>query len=350
MNRFYNLPTATKERILNETGEKTNLPAYAIEKDWWVVQTLTILFELEVGEHLVFKGGTSLSKAWNAIERFSEDIDLAIDRAFFDFNGELGKEQRTRLRKKANQYICGTLYPALQNAFNDKGIQNIRIELDEITTSDQDPVIISVYYPNVIESPGYIKPRVQIEIGCRSLREPFENRAILSLVDNTYPQAVFALQPINIPSVLPERTFLEKIFLLHEEFQRPKDKMRVDRLSRHLYDVYKMSKTEIVFKAFSNRELYETIVKHRYSFTRIGGINYNLHQPQTINVIPNQELMSSWAADYKTMQEQMIHGDSPNFDELIEALKSLNNWINNKRWRMGCEFPAPASQSSTSNS
>jgi predicted nucleotidyltransferase component of viral defense system len=341
MNRFYNIPITAKKEILQEVSEKTNLPAYAVEKDWWVVQALTILFELEVGEHLVFKGGTSLSKAWNAIERFSEDIDLAIDRAFFNFNGELGKNQRDRLRKKANQYICGTLYPALQNAFNDKGIQDIKIELDENTTSDQDPVIISVYYPNVIKSPGYIKPRVQIEIGCRSLREPFENRAIQSLVDNIYPQAVFALQPIQIPSVLPERTFLEKIFLLHEELQRPKNKMKVNRLSRHLYDVYKMSKTEIASKALLNKELYETIVKHRYSFTKVGSVDYNLHQPQTINIIPTQKLMSSWAADYKTMQEQMIHGESPNFDELIETLKSLNNSINNKQWQMECKFAIP---------
>jgi predicted nucleotidyltransferase component of viral defense system len=350
MNRFYNLPVATKERILNETGEKTNLPAYAIEKDWWVVQTLTILFELEIGEHLVFKGGTSLSKAWNAIERFSEDIDLAIDRAFFDFDGELTNNEIKKLRKKANQYICNDLYPTLQKTFTEKKLLDVKIELGEISDSNQDPVIINVYYPNIIESPGYIKPRVQIEIGCRSLREPFENRAILSLVDNTYPQAVFTLQSVNIPSVLPERTLLEKIFLLHEEFQRPKDKMRVDRLSRHLYDVYKMSKTGIVFKAFSNKELYETIVKHRYNFTKVGEVDYNLHQPQTINIIPNQELISSWAADYKTMQEQMIHGESPNFDELIEALKSLNNWINNKRWQMECEFPTPAPQSLKSNS
>jgi len=339
MNRFYNLPTESKERILNETGEKSILPAYAVEKDWWVVQTLTILFELEIGKHLVFKGGTSLSKSWGIIERFSEDIDLAVDRAFYGFDGELGKDRRTKLRKKANSYIRETLFKELQKAFVAKGLSGVKIELEEITTSDQDPVIINVNYPNVIESPGYIRPRVQIEIGCRSLIDPFENRSLLSLVDETYPEAQFSQKTISIPSVVPERTFLEKIFLLHEEFQRPKEKMRVDRLSRHLYDVYKMSKTDIVFKALKDKELYETIVKHRFNFTHLGGVDYNLHQPQSINIIPNEGLMPAWAADYKTMQEQMIYGESPNFDELIEALQALNKWIHSQKWKMEYKFP-----------
>ena len=349
MNRFYNIPEEAKKEILQEVSSSANLPAYAVEKDWWVVQTLTILFELEIGKHLVFKGGTSLSKSWGIIERFSEDIDLAVDRGFYGFDGELGKERRTKLRKKANSYIRETLFPELQKAFVAKGLSGVKIELEEITTSDQDPVIINVNYPNLIVSPGYIQPRVQIEIGCRSLIEPFENRPLLSLVDETYPEAKFSQKPISIPSVVPERTFLEKIFLLHEEFQRPKEKMRVNRLSRHLYDVYKMSKNEIVFKAFTNKELYETIVKHRFNFTHLGGVDYNLHQPQSINIIPNQELMTAWAADYKTMQEQMIHGESPNFDKLIEALQALNNWIHSKKWKMEYEFPTPNLQSLKTN-
>ena len=111
MNRFYSIPEEAKKEILQEVSSRTKLPAFAIEKDWWVVQTLAILFELEIGNHLVFKGGTSLSKAWGIIERFSEDIDLAVDRAFYGFEGEMGKEKRTKLRKKANSYIRNTLFP-----------------------------------------------------------------------------------------------------------------------------------------------------------------------------------------------------------------------------------------------
>ena len=300
---------------------------------------MSILNNTEIGEHLVFKGGTSLSKAWDVIERFSEDIDLAVDRTFFGFEGELGKNQRTKLRKAANKYITETLFPELKEAFEEAGLKDVKIELEEIRTSDQDPIIISIYYPALIELPGYIQPRIQIEIGCRSLREPFENRSIISIVDSSYPKADFKQDSITIPTVLPERTFLEKIFLLHEEFQRPKEKVRVDRMSRHLYDIYQISKTVTAEKALGDKTLYETIVKHRYNYTRIGGVDYNLHQPQSIDFLPSEELMPAWKADYKKMQEQMIHGDSPKFEDLIKSLIELKEKINAADWKMDAEFP-----------
>ena len=277
MNKFYNIPSDAKRRIYVATGEKSKLPPYAIEKDWWVVQTLFILFELEIGTHLVFKGGTSLSKVWNMIERFSEDIDLAVDRSFFGYEGYLGKSKRTKLRKDSNSYIRETLYPALK-------------------------------------------------------------KAIISMLDNEFPNLPFSQEFILVPTVLPERTFLEKIFLLHEEFQRPKEKMRIDRLSRHLYDIYQISNTEFANKALKSRELYETIVKHRKSFTKLGGVDYNLHQPQSINFIPPKEIISHWENDYKLMQEQMIYGNTPEFDELIDSLKELKSKINNMKWKMDLNF------------
>ena len=102
MNKFFSIPDKDKAEILRDASERLNLPAYAVEKDWWVVQTLSILFETDLKDHMVFKGGTSLSKAWNLIERFSEDIDLAVDRAFFGFKGELKKKKRTKVRKASN--------------------------------------------------------------------------------------------------------------------------------------------------------------------------------------------------------------------------------------------------------
>ena len=162
--------------------------------------------------------------------------------------------------------------------------------------------------------------------------------SVNSLLDETYPESEFAQKPVQIPSVLPERTFLEKMFLLHEEFQRPKEKVRVDRLSRHLYDIHQISKTEWADKAFENKSLYETIVKHHHSFTRLGGVNYNLHQPQTIDFIPSKELLPEWEADYKSMQEQMIHGNSPKFAELIGSLTVLKEKINSLLWKMDVKF------------
>ncbi|GEC72134.1 Nucleotidyl transferase AbiEii toxin, Type IV TA system [Flavobacterium flevense] len=331
---FHALPITEKTTILQQVSNKQGLAPFAVEKDWWVVQTLTTIFEMTVGAHLVFKGGTSLSKAWNLIDRFSEDVDLAIDRQFLGFEGELTKKQITALRKAANSYISETFFIELQNAFTEKGFQNLKWEIIKTTESDQDPVIINLYYPNSIDTPGYIKPRVQIEIGCRSLREPFSTQEIVSLLDIEFPNTIFSQPASIIPTVNPERTFLEKIFLLHEEFSKPKEKIRVERLSRHLYDVYQLSQTKFADAALQNKELYETIVKHRFKFTKVGDIDYNLHQPQTINPIPSTDIIEAWKADYKTMQEQMIYGDSPSFETIISKLTELKTKINNLDWQI----------------
>ncbi|PLX00904.1 MAG: nucleotidyl transferase AbiEii/AbiGii toxin family protein, partial [Marinilabiliales bacterium] len=137
---------------------------------------------------------------------------------------------------------------------------------------------------------------------------------------------------------LPERTFLEKIFLLHEELHRPEEKRKVERYSRHLYDIYKISQTKFADSAINNNALYQTIVEHRFLFLKMGGVDYNLLQPQRVNFIPPGEVLSKWESDYKTMQEQMIHGDSPSIEELIGILKEMNNKINGLGWKMDVIF------------
>ena len=242
-NKFLALPQSTRVLAFTQVAEKRGITPFAVEKDWWVSQTLKAVFELDVAEHLVFKGGTSLSKAWNLIERFSEDIDLAIEREFLGFEGSLTKNKKTKLRKASGQYISEVFYLELQEKFKEKGLENVTFSLAETQNSDQDPRIINIFYPNIIEVTEYLKPRVQIEVGCRSLIEPFTMKKISAMVDDEYPEQSFSEKSKEIPSVNPERTFLEKIFLLHEEFQKTAEKIRVDRLSRHLYDLYALSKT-----------------------------------------------------------------------------------------------------------
>lgn len=338
---FHSIPKANKVVIYGEVAANTGMAPFAVEKDWWVVQTLAIIFEMEVGNYLVFKGGTSLSKAWGLIDRFSEDVDLAVDRSFFGFEGELTKSKRTNLRKKASEYISDVFYPELEAQFKEKGLTDVRFEIVAPMSSDQDPRIIEIYYPNVIDSPGYMQPRVQVEIGCRSLREPFSVQTFSSLVDEHYADKDFAQGVIDIPTVNPERTLLEKVFLLHEEFQRPTDKIRVDRLSRHLYDIYQLSQTIFADKAIHDKELYETIVAHRHAFTRLGGVDYNHHAPKHINPIPPQEYIEAWKADYKTMQEQMIYGDSPSFDDVITVINEFVDKLHSAAWEWELEFPEP---------
>ena len=344
MHRWYSLDKQTRINALNQVAEATGMPPYAVEKDWWVVQTLAIIFEMKTGSHLVFKGGTSLSKAWEVIERFSEDIDLAVDRSFLGSEGELSKKQKTRLRKQASKYISEEFYPELQEKFKEKGLDGVTFNIIETGISDQDPRIIEIFYPNVIDSPAYLKPRIQIEIGFRYLKEPYTVMPVRSLVDEHFSETDFAQKPVDIQVVNPERTLLEKIFLLHEEFQRPAEKRRINRLSRHLYDICQLSKTEYAEKALNDKELYQTIVKHRQEFTKVGGVDYNLHQPQTINPIPPADLTDAWKADYKTMQEHMIYGDSPNYDELIECVKEFVEKLKQVEWTMDIQFPPPVTE------
>ncbi len=179
--------------------------------------------------------------------------------------------------------------------------------------------MLEIYYPNIIPVESqYILPRIQIEIGCRSLREPFTVQTFGSLVDEIYADRDFSEPLFEVPTVNAERTFLEKIFLLHEEFHRPSDKVRVDRLSRHLCDVHHIVKAGVAEKAISDKELYQTIVANRHKFSRVGEVDYNLHHPNTLNPIPPKGVIADWEADYARMKEDMIYEENkPSFKELI---------------------------------
>jgi hypothetical protein len=336
---FYTLEVSEKLLIFQDISNRTGMPAFAVEKDWWVTQALRIIFEMEVGQSLVFKGGTSLSKAWKLIQRFSEDVDLAIDRAYLGFEGDLSKNQRTNLRKQAGIYTTEPFCQELEARFIAKGFHDVNLEVVPAEDSDQDPRIILIHYPNLIETPDYVLPRVQIEVGCRSLREPYTIKKFGSLVDEIYEGREFASPLIDVPSVTPERTFLEKLFLLHEEFHRPSEKMRVDRLSRHLYDVHQLANSEIAEKAIHDKDLYETIVNHRFTFSKVGGIDYNSLNPKTLDPMPIQEVIEAWKADYQKMREQMIYEEKPpTFDQLLESIEKLKARLSKLDWEFSLKF------------
>ena len=338
---FYKTDKAEKVAVFNAIATQKGMKPFAVEKDWWVSRTLEIIFQMEIAKHLVFKGGTSLSKAWNLINRFSEDIDLAIDKDFFGFTGELGKNQRDKLRKAAGLYTTGTFFKELQAAFIKRGFVDLDFKIIEAKDSDQDPRVLEIYYPNVINSSSeYVLPRVQIEVSCRSLREPFSVKKFGALVDEVYADKDFVEPLFEVPTVNPERTFLEKVFLLHEEFHRPEEKMRVDRLSRHLYDIYHLTNAGIAEKAINDKELYETIVAHRYKFSRVGEVDYNLHNPKTVNPIPINEKLEEWKSDYAKMKEDMIYEENkPSFEDLLRNLEKLRGQLQEVNWQFELEFP-----------
>ena len=343
---FYTIDREEKEAIFNAIATEKGMNPFAVEKDWWVSRTLEIIFQMPIAKHLVFKGGTSLSKAWKLINRFSEDIDLAIDREFFEgFKGNLSKSKITKLRKEAGAYTTGTFFEELQEEFLRKGFTGLVFKVIDAKDSDQDPRVLEIYYPNIINADSeYILPRVQLEISCRSLREPFTVQSFGSLVDEFYSGKEFVEPLFEVPTVNAERTFLEKVFLLHEEFHRPADKMRVDRLSRHLYDIYHLTKAGVAERAISDKKLYETIVAHRYKFSRVGGVNYNLLNPKTLNPIPPTAVIADWESDYVKMREDMIYEEvKPSFEDLIDNLIDLKTKLQALDWQFELTFPIPNS-------
>lgn len=197
---------------------------------------------------------------------------------------------------------------------------------------DQDPLIIEIYYTKLTETDTYLKPGVLVEVASRSLKEPFTQRTFSTFVSEIYADHSFTDKPVTIPVVNPERTFLEKIFLLHEEFQKVPEKIRVERLSRHLYDIEKLSRTEYAEIALRNTELYNTIVRHRSKFTAISGIDYAKHNPENIRFIPPDTIIRKWEADYEEMKGSMIYGQPLDFDELISRLLELQNRINKNQY------------------
>ncbi|MEJ7609945.1 MAG: nucleotidyl transferase AbiEii/AbiGii toxin family protein [Ferruginibacter sp.] len=324
------ISTERRIEILNQAGNSSGLPAIAIEKEWWVTLALKASFTLGYSQHIVFKGGTSLSKSWNLIERFSEDIDLAIDRKFFGFEGNISKSQIKVLRKESCKFISTTFLEDIIKKFTEwKVIAECKLNAQPANDSDKDPQEIEIHYNSVFDKSGYLPQRVLIEVSSRSLMEPSENREINSILSSTFPDQTFATESFSISTVLPQRTFLEKIFLLHEEFSQDTTKIRIDRLSRHLYDLEKLMDTEHGKAAINDTELYKGIVIHREKFNPLRGLDYSNHIPSRIKIIPPDTVIKEWEKDYQTMTENMIYGEPLKFDSLIKRILELQKRINN---------------------
>lgn len=323
MKQFYDLPDKRKQTIYTQVGNRMNLPASAIEKDWWVTLALKAIFSLPFSGHIVFKGGTSLSKGWNLIARFSEDVDLVMGREQFGFQGDLTKGEIRRLRNKSCEFLSTQFPKELLKRINEIGISDFQISVMDFKASDTDPVKIQLIYPVLTEPSNYLVPPVLIEIGSRSLMEPMEKRLIRSLVADSFSDLAFADEATAISTVLPKRTFLEKTFLLHEEFQRPTEKILIKRRSRHYYDLEKMMDSLHGKEALMDIELYQSIINHREKFSHLSGVDYSKHQPEEIDFIPPDRLIKAFESDYKTMQESMIYGDSLPFDKLMKRMEEL---------------------------
>ena len=316
-----------RKKYINTIAIESGISAESVEKDWWVTLVLRALFTSSFAEHISFKGGTSLSKCWNLIERISEDIDIAINREFLGFSGELSKTQISdKLRRASCSFVRENMQYELQKRIISFGVPpsifEIKVKITPITTTD--PEIIEVHYSSLFPASNYVLNKVIIEVSGRSMNEPLEDVEINSIISQILPDSKFADDLFLIKAVSPKRTFLEKAFLLHEEFAKEIKDIRIDRMSRHIYDLEKLSNTNIAQKALNDTELYKTIIEHRRKFIGIKGFDYSTLFPQSISFVPPQEIISYWKDDYTRMQSTMIYGKSLSFDMLMERIKELN--------------------------
>ncbi len=330
MEEWFNLSEDDRKVIINQVSAKKGLVPTAIEKDWWIMIALRAIFKTKYSDYLLFKGGTSLSKSYNLIERFSEDIDLTLDRSFFNLDGNLTKSQVRNLRKKSAKFVSEVFIHEFKKELLGNNVKDFELNIINFEESDTDPISIELRYKSLTEKIPYLQPRILIEISSRSLRNPFENREVISFIDEVYPNLPFSNKPISVPTVLPTRTFLEKLFLLHEEFQKSgENKIRHEQMTRHLYDISKLIDSNYSKQALNDTELYKTIVAHREMITNLSWVDYTKHNTKTLNFIPSENIIEKWKKDYKDMQESMFYGKTVSFDKLIMKLKELNIEINN---------------------
>ena len=301
-----NFTKLTKEEqltILANVAEDKGIVDNAVEKDYWVSMVLRAIFSLPYAAAFVFKGGTSLSKGWGLIERFSEDIDLAIDPQYLGFTNIETKSQRTKLRKDSKKFIDGSFALDVETRLKEFGLsESCKVIVPETSVSDLDPVVLFVEYNSVLQTKmQYIPERVKIEISCRSLMEPSEDVEMRSMIEEAYPGEEFSLPIFTVPTVVPGRTFLEKVFLLHEEFNRPNGCTHIERITRHM--------------------------------TAWSGLDYTSHLPHTISFLPPESIEDVLRDDYKQMQIGFIYANAPSFDEIMKRLSELQSRFRTLVWK-----------------
>lgn len=319
-----------KERrdLLQLVAGRANLPDYMIEKDWWVTAALEAIFTCDLHRHFVFKGGTSLSKSWNLLFRFSEDIDIVIDKSLFGFSDDqaLGRSQREKMRDAAHSFIMEKVQPMLHAKLVSLGIpaNQFKLYTEESKSSDQDPTVILLEYASLIEiTNDYTRPQVKIEIGVRAMMEPYEPRQVTSLLT----QHLTTNESVSVSTVLPQRTFWEKAFLLHELFQKPIDKMDIARMSRHWYDLQYLAMAGFAEKAIQDKDLYHAIRNHRRVFTKVPGVDYDTLSPKIFGLFPPKEKEAEWNNDYKKMVESYIYKDAPSLEHLIKSIINISKML-----------------------
>lgn len=334
MNKFLNLSDSQRKTVYESIAHKVGLSAQVVEKDFWVTAILQVIFALPVAGHIVFKGGTSLSKGWKLIERFSEDIDLAVDPVFLGAQeGDLTKKQIKKLRKTSSLFVLAKLAPMICKELERQGLQSfITVEAQPNGEGDNtypEPRQIYLHYKSVFDKAlTYLRPDVVLEVSARSLIEPTEPIQIKSILGEHLP--IMPLTDSVIYTAIPAKTFLEKVFLLHELFSVPGHGMVAERKSRHLYDLYVMMNKDLARDAVTDDILWESIRHHREIYTSVRGVDYTPDVRKRLQLIPRKDIIDTWSSDYESMKESMIYGEKPTFDELLKGMSKLQEMFRGK--------------------
>lgn len=312
-----------KERLslFKETSVRKGMSPSVVEKDFWVCWVLMLLFEHPcLSQLLRFKGGTSLSKCFGLIDRFSEDIDLILDWTTLTTenpNEPRSKTQQDKFNKRINllavDFIAGKLLPEVKALINPQCHAEIDVD---------DNHVINISYPQNFIS-EYQLPVIKLEIGPLASMIPSGKFDIKPYAADEFSH-IFTQPTTQVIAIQAERTFWEKITILHAEAHRPATKPQPLRYSRHYYDVFKMLGTAVEARALENLALMKDVVDFKSRFYHSAWANYSTARPGSFNLIPKEVVLAALQKDYANMR-QMIFGTYPDFIEIIDSIRDFEN-------------------------
>lgn len=335
------LPPAERAEIFQQTANRKSISsAVAMEKDFWVCWILRRLFDSPLVDGMVFKGGTSLSKVFNAIQRFSEDVDLSIPREALGFSGENDLTPGTSRSKR--EHLLGDMREACE-AFVSVGLReslNARIAavfsstpgLDwSLDVADGDPGTLLYRFPASLAAQsygggGYIRPTIRLEFGGRSEVWPAAVHAVRPYCLEEFP-TLSAHPSCDVNVLAAERTFWEKATLVHAEYHRPQSSRRPKRVSRHYSDLARMSHGGIATRAIEQFDLLHAVVEHKSRYFPSSWARYTEALEGHLHIVPQDSLTAHLRSDYALMREMFFEEPEP-FDALIEALRRLETRVN----------------------
>lgn len=329
MNRFSVLSVEERAEVFQATSADMGLRPDIIEKDFWVCFMLNHLFHgCRYKGSFVFKGGTSLSKSYHAIKRFSEDIDIILDWRKFVSDGDNPWDERSKtqqdifnkqINKNAAEFYREELAPCLN-----REIEEMLGKGDWVSIDKEDEMVINFYYPQIFEA-DYIRDKVRLEIGPLAEWLPSHVTTVKPFVAEKYPN-LFEKEATEVLTIDIERTFWEKLTILNRLAHYPDSKVLPPRYARHLYDVFCMANSSVKEAAFARKELLEKDVVFKQKFYYAKGAHYESANLKQISLIPAEHIMDAVKTDYSAMRN-MIYGEYPEFEEVITCLKQLQEEI-----------------------